>query len=1128
MEQKAGDKSGELSVKTQDMLEEASQDMVDDDDEDDDDDVIDDDDLSEQLSYGNEDESDEEHNGESSSIDGEEEEENENHVMSTEGLGADEHVIAEISHGEEEEDTRMMIDDDESVETEEGDLLSALPRGQFEGVLSHDDAHGTLQDLIEVYSTRNQISFNQYERSLRQLHAKWESIHENDMLMLDQERHNMELHIEELRRHHENDIEASKAEVLEQSQKIILEEMKANAHRERKSEADIEIAVKEAVDKVRAEMEEDFEISISGMQAAQEDLKKRYDKLIKDAESRVREEVEVEAKAQYEAKMEAFNEEYEDMKHKIVELTMENEKLEILGGQNGSSKETDALIASLENEVNVLKKNLAHAKEEIKKFSRPQDQTDDAVTLAVNSAVQETEQRIRKDYENKLESMKASQKEMSIKYEHMVKDTEMRVRGEVLEEASLKAEKDLSSFKEEYENMKKQVLELSNEMKSLEDEVSGKCSHIEELTISNQYKAKEVEILNSNMKHKNELIEKLQLDLKAKSEEITRVTKEIDVITHSGKLASQDQLKYEKEIRDYEKEIRELQSKIASEVRKHDESAVKAEKHFNETIEELRRNHMSEMNRVHQNHTRENHELKDMVIALQDEKKVLDKNNKELKDIIATMKRDHQSAITKLEEEHNRESLETLKLIDQLRTEKDKEISRNNEPATSIKSAPSVKSAASSKKSVKRKTPIIEGVPLEDQLKSISGSSKSRKTEEGKEHGIDNYSHSSIGKTTITTRKSIGNYETPSKGQITEKVVVDVSPLGMGSPSGVAMRTPMQKVERTPSKRVTTMRKKVPQTVDTNRRVRKVQEEENIPMTVESSRRFRRAMSEVKRDTPVARKRETTSKSVGSPSNSIYSKTSTKTPLKKGNTSPKRIFASARKSTTLAPAPLAPLVGSEVRLLILNVPVSDRILMMCSILGIEIVDDPLLATHVIAGDGEHKIRRTAKLMASLCVTPNIMRLDWLEDSYKSIQIMSPNPYLLLNDRVAEKAYGFSMKMTLREGNERRNEGGLLYGWKILVCDGVAGNKAPKESELQMMIKAAGGQWITTSDIPIPVEEDPTHVIVLTSDPATPDQRDNENAQVAAENGAGFFTTSWLFDSMMHQKLFGIKRGLGRV
>ena len=47
-----------------------------------------------------------------------------------------------------------------------------------------------------------------------------------------------------------------------------------------------------------------------------------------------------------------------------------------------------------------------------------------------------------------------------------------------------------------------------------------------------------------------------------------------------------------------------------------------------------------------------------------------------------------------------------------------------------------------------------------------------------------------------------------------------------------------------------------------------------------------------------------------------------------------------------------------------------------------------------------------------------------------------------------------MKQTIKEGNERRKYGGLFCSWKILVCDGVAGNKAPKESDLRMTVKEA--------------------------------------------------------------------------
>eukprot|EP01083_Nonionella_stella_P234910 826547_1 len=167
-------------------------------------------------------------------------------------------------------------------------------------------------------------------------------------------------------------------------------------------------------------------------------------------------------------------------------------------------------------------------------------------------------------------------------------------------------------------------------------------------------------------------------------------------------------------------------------------------------------------------------------------------------------------------------------------------------------------------------------------------------------------------------------------------------------------------------------------------------------------------------------------------------------------------------------------------------------------------------------------------MAVLCITPNIVKAEWLYDSYKARHILSCNHHLLLNDRKAEKLYSFSMRNTIREGNDRRSEGGLLCGWKLLVCDGVAGNKAPKEADLRMMIEAAGGEWITASQIPLPVEDDPTHVIAITSDPATTHQLNDESAHVAAENGAGYYSISWLFDCMMHQKLLGIKRGLGRV
>merc|ERR1711935_791206 len=103
-----------------------------------------------------------------------------------------------------------------------------------------------------------------------------------------------------------------------------------------------------------------------------------------------------------------------------------------------------------------------------------------------------------------------------------------------------------------------------------------------------------------------------------------------------------------------------------------------------------------------------------------------------------------------------------------------------------------------------------------------------------------------------------------------------------------------------------------------------------------------------------------------------------------------------------------------------------------------------------------------------------------------------------------------MKSTLREGNERRRDGGLLAGWRILICTNVAGNKAPREIELFTMIGAAGGITISTDNIPLPPTDDPTHVIVITSDPPLPAQLQDPKCQVAAGNGAGFFTSTWFF------------------
>lgn len=216
--------------------------------------------------------------------------------------------------------------------------------------------------------------------------------------------------------------------------------------------------------------------------------------------------------------------------------------------------------------------------------------------------------------------------------------------------------------------------------------------------------------------------------------------------------------------------------------------------------------------------------------------------------------------------------------------------------------------------------------------------------------------------------------------------------------------------------------------------------------------------------------------------------------------------------------------------MILNVPVTDTIRRMVKALKatlLENIEDAATATHVIAGDAdEYPIRRTPKFMICLCRTPNILQMDFLVKSFKCKRFAPTSQYLLLNDHRAEEQYSFSMKQTLREGNERRKEGGLLAGWRVLFCDDVAGNRAPKAEELNLMVDAAGGTVLTTSQLPLSDQDDDAgaNVIVITSDPALPSQTSNEEVSKAASDGAGFFTTTWLFECFIHQKLSGVKRG----
>eukprot|EP00978_Attheya_sp_CCMP212_P015938 scaffold41317_cov47-Attheya_sp.AAC.6 len=216
---------------------------------------------------------------------------------------------------------------------------------------------------------------------------------------------------------------------------------------------------------------------------------------------------------------------------------------------------------------------------------------------------------------------------------------------------------------------------------------------------------------------------------------------------------------------------------------------------------------------------------------------------------------------------------------------------------------------------------------------------------------------------------------------------------------------------------------------------------------------------------------------------------------------------------------------NEIRIMVLDIPITGlrKIAQRVGAKIIEDLEDAWSATHVIAGDNDTSMRRTPKLMIALSCTPHILHMDWLRQCAKEKTIASTRNYVILDDHVAEKKYNFSMKHTLVEGNQRRKEGGLFFGWTILFAPGVAGNRAPRKKALELIVQAAGGIPVFSPEKPLMKdEESKARVIVITSDPPTEKQTSYPDLIQVSQEGAGFLTTTWLFDCITRQKFLGTK------
>ncbi|KAL7549723.1 hypothetical protein ACHAWF_012987 [Thalassiosira exigua] len=195
---------------------------------------------------------------------------------------------------------------------------------------------------------------------------------------------------------------------------------------------------------------------------------------------------------------------------------------------------------------------------------------------------------------------------------------------------------------------------------------------------------------------------------------------------------------------------------------------------------------------------------------------------------------------------------------------------------------------------------------------------------------------------------------------------------------------------------------------------------------------------------------------------------------------------------------------------------------MVNDIGAQLVDsieDAMSATHVIASDGKSKLRRTPKLMICVCRTSRILSIEWLEQSAKEQRALNSDDFLLLGDREAEKRYNFSMKKTLENGKKARLErDGVLGGWSVYIGTGVAGNNAPSAKELNLVVEATGAFLLSKlSDM-----TDPLKTIIITSDPCTNAQRSEKGVERAKGLGAKLLSTSWLFNTIITQKMSSVE------
>lgn len=174
-------------------------------------------------------------------------------------------------------------------------------------------------------------------------------------------------------------------------------------------------------------------------------------------------------------------------------------------------------------------------------------------------------------------------------------------------------------------------------------------------------------------------------------------------------------------------------------------------------------------------------------------------------------------------------------------------------------------------------------------------------------------------------------------------------------------------------------------------------------------------------------------------------------------------------------------------------------------------------THFIVSDKNGSLLRSMKFLVSAQVTTDLLKWEWLEDSYLAKKILPCEKYLAIDDEIAEKKYNFSMQETIRNGKLAQKSGGILEGRHVYLCLGLAAKEKRKQlmGDLEVLIQAAGGTSVSTQ-ASLDTYAAASVLIVTPSDAMVP--LTGQKLLRVVSNGGDTVTLNELFHLFMTQQL----------